>query len=79
MEFVVNSGTQPRVLKYNNLKGGMKEELLCDRGFEKPKHGLFTQPCSWSPVNELIPIFGPSKVPECFIDILLPTGMALHN
>ena len=76
MEFVVNPGTQPRALKYNYLKGGIKEEFLCDRSFERPKHGFFIKPCRWNPVHEFVPVFSPSKVPECFLDILFPMGMA---
>lgn len=76
MEFVVNTDSQPRVLKYSCLEGGKRAEFFCDVGYERPEHGFFTKPCRWNPVTEVLPIFSTSKIPECFVDILLPTGTA---
>ena len=79
MKFVVNPGTQPRALKYNYLKGGIKEEFFCDNGFERPKHGLFIQPCSWNPNYDSSLSLAPQKSLSAFLTFYFLLGQPITH
>ena len=74
VEFYVNVYDEPRVLKRKCKPDKNWAKCACDPGYQIQPHAIFVKPCNWPVIyDEIVPIFSPGTIPECFADILVPS------
>jgi hypothetical protein len=63
----------PRIVKNKCEEFGDPRECACDKNYTKPNHGFFLARQNWTPIFIKFPLFGPTTIPECFLDIVIPS------
>ena len=75
MEFVINLADEPRVFNGNCTSPDQDwRYCACSPDFVKPTlpgHGVFLEKGGWRPHYEKVPVFSPTTIPNCFIDIVI--------